>query len=115
MEIFGSRGSLKIDFNQETKIQFFDASKNHWIIGDSLPDGIRPTNFNPSSWPIGKRSLGRFMDSHIASISSFLNCLEKNIPSQINFQAALQSQELLHAAYQSAAEDGRKIVINERP
>ncbi|MGV8025695.1 MAG: Gfo/Idh/MocA family protein [Anaerolineaceae bacterium] len=115
MEIFGSRGSLKFDFNQTDRIQFFDASKNYWITTGSLPDGIQPTYFNLSNWPTGKRSLGRFMDAHVAAINNFLNCLEKVIPSQTNFQAALQSQELLHAAYQSAAEDGRKIIINEQP
>jgi predicted dehydrogenase len=53
------------------------------------------------------------MDAHVASIYNFLNCLEKAIPSQTNFQEALKSQELLHAAYQSATEDGRKIIIDE--
>jgi len=113
MEIFGSRGSLKIDFNQATKIQFFDTSKNYWTSGDSLPDGIQPICFETANWPTGKRSLGRFMDAHVASIYNFLNCLEKAIPSQTNFQEALKSQELLHAAYQSATEDGRKIIIDE--
>ncbi len=113
MEIFGSRGSLKIDFNQADKLQFFDVSKNYWTTGGVLPQGIQPTYFDPSSWPTGKRSLGRFMDAHVAAIFHFLNCLEKAIPSQTNFHAVLKSQELLHTAYQSAAEEGRKIAIHE--
>lgn len=113
MEIFGSRGSLKIDFNKADRIQFFDTSRNYWTSGSSLPDGIQPTYFDTANWPTGKRSLGRFMDAHIAAIYTFLNCLEKTIPSQTNFQEALKSQELLYIAYQSATKDGRKIIIYE--
>lgn len=109
MEIFGSRGSLKLDFYKSEIPQFFDVQKDAWISGYKLLKDIHPN----TNWPAGKRSLGRFMDSHIASITYFLNCLEEKIPSDANFESALKSQELLYAAYQSAAMEGKRVAIDE--
>jgi len=113
IEIFGSRGSLKIDFNQPERIQLWDASKNQWIVCGTLPDGIQPVFYDPTIWPAGKRSLGAFMDAHSATILSFLNCLENNAPLTADFETAFRSQQLLHTAYRSAAEGGRKIMLQE--
>ncbi|RJQ44848.1 MAG: gfo/Idh/MocA family oxidoreductase [Anaerolineaceae bacterium] len=112
MEIFGSHGSLKIDFTQADKIQFFDASKNYWISGGFLPENAPHPCYNQAIWPASKQSLGQFMDAHVASIFDFLSRLETKTPSPTNFHTALKSQELLHAAYQSAIEQGRKVFVN---
>ena len=112
MEIFGSRGSLKLDFYKSGIPQFYDAKKGAWISGYKLLDGIQSTSDPTINWPTPKHSLGMFMDSHIASIMYFLRCLEEKTPSIANFESSLKSQELLHAAYQSAALNGKKVTIN---
>lgn len=114
LEIFGSRGSIKIDFNQSETIQYYDVKKDQWISSAVLPEGITPRHFDRSRWSENKRSLGRFLSAHIAVISTFLDCLENQIPSQADFQTALKAQELLHACYQSAREDGKRVFIHDQ-
>ncbi len=111
MAIYGNRGSLMLDFYKNGTPQFFDVKKDAWISGYKLLNDIQPAYDPNANWPVGRRSLGRFMDSHIASITYFLKCLEEKTSSYADFESSLKSQELLHAAYQSATQEGKKIAI----
>ena len=110
-EVFGSRGSLKIDLSRGNQIQYFDIAKNTWLTGEILPENSTHEFYDQKMWPGSKQSLGSFMDAHIATIMDFLNRLEKQKCSSSDFQEALESQKLLHAAYRSAAQQGRKTPI----
>jgi len=111
LEIYGSQGSLKIDFNHPEKLYLFDATKKCWILSETLPHDIPATFSNSFLWPATKQSLGAPLNAHIASIVNFFNCLEKGIPSSATFKDACASQEFLHAAYCSAAEEGEKVFL----
>lgn len=113
MEIFGSLGSLRLNFNNAENVEFFDVKKNTWISGFNLPNDISHTFYDAGNWPNPRRSLGRFMNAHIASIFYFLKCLENNTASSVDFESALKTQELLHTAYESAAIEGKRVATIE--
>ncbi len=111
IEIYGSRGSLKVDLEQGNQVQLFDAKRNSWEILSALPVDISAHAYNPSLFPPSKQSLGVFMDGHIAAIMDCLHRLHEGKSSPANFNEALKAQELLHSAYTSAAQSGIKIPI----
>jgi len=99
-------------FKSEKMVEIQEA-KNKWEIGSVLPEDYRQQYYDPALWPASKQSLGPFMDAHSASILDFLIHLEKRQPSQVDFSTALKAQELLHAAYRSAAQHGQEIHPHE--
>jgi predicted dehydrogenase len=102
IQIFGSQGSLEIDFRQPSLIKFFDQKNNQTISGPldfPIPEGERPIN---EIYPPAKLSLGDFTDAHMACILDFLLNINEKRPSGVNFESALRSQEILEAAYLSA-------------
>lgn len=113
IEIYGSRGSLKVDLVNGDQVQYFDAAQDRWI---SIPSSFQSPHgeyYDPSLWPDGKQSLGRFMDAHIACIVDFLHCIHNKEKSKVNFRQALAAQELLHACYCSAGQNGEKVNIHD--
>jgi predicted dehydrogenase len=60
-------------------------------------------------WPSGKTSLGWFLDAHLACQYDFILSLAAGQPSLPDFTSALKVQEILEAAYSSAADGGKKI------
>ena len=113
LEIYGSRGSLKLDLVKRNQIEFFDVAKDEWVSGMVLPNNYSKQYYDPALWPASKQSLGPFMDAHIAAILDFLTALEDQRPSPVDFRTALKAQELLQAAYQSAASQGQKVHPHE--
>ena len=109
LQIFGSRGSLEIDFLRPNNAVFFDLKRKQTIVG--AQDFPPVENERPLSeiYPPAKLSLGDFNDAHFASIMDFLINIREKRESGLNFSAALKAQEVLEAAYLSAARSGETI------
>lgn len=109
LEIFGSQGSIDIDFSENGLIRYYDQrSKSYLPAGEgfSTPKGEHAM---AGLLPPAKTSLGSFYDSHLGSIHDFLLNIREQKESGANFQAALKAQEILEAAYLSASRDIEKI------
>jgi len=109
VQIFGSRGSLEIDFLHPQNAVYFDLKRKQTISG--ALDFPPATDERPMSeiYPPAKLSLGDFTDTHFASIMDFLLDIQENHPSALNFETALKAQEILEAAYRSAGHNGETI------
>ncbi len=109
IEIFGSLGSIEIDFNQPGSVRYYDQKRKQYQLGSQdfhTPSGDRSI----SEWlPASKFSLGWFKDAHLGSIMDFLLNISENKQSSANFDAALKAQEILEAAYISAGSNTEKI------
>jgi predicted dehydrogenase len=109
IEIFGSQGTVKVDFENQMTVDFFDAKRKQWLIG--------PQDFAPAArlrpieklWPASKQSLGYMLNAHLASAYDFLQCIQEKKPSLLNFETALAAQEILEAAYLSALKNSQRI------
>jgi len=103
MEIFGSLGSVVIDFNNPMHCTFFEQKSKQYHTGDL--DFPTPKGESEIShlWPIAKKSMGSFSDSHTASIYDFLQHIQSGKQSPLNFTDAVKTQEILEAAYLSAS------------
>jgi len=103
MEIFGSLGSVVIDFNNPMHCTFYEQKSKQYHTGDL--DFPTPKGESEIShlWPIAKKSMGSFSDSHTASIYDFLQHIQSGKQSPLNFTDAVKTQEILEAAYLSAS------------
>ena len=111
LEIFGSQGSIDIDFSQNGLIRYYDQKRKSFLpAGDgfSTPQGEHAM---ADLLPPAKTSLGSFYDSHLGSIHDFLLNIHEQKESAANFQAALSAQEVLEAAYLSASSNIEKIAL----
>jgi predicted dehydrogenase len=109
IEIIGSQGTVKVDFENPMTLDFFDAKRKQWLIGPQdfpPPAGMRPI---AQLWPASKQSLGYMLNAHLASAYDFLLCIQENKPSMLNFDTALAAQEILEAAYLSASKSSQRI------
>jgi len=109
IEIIGSQGTVKVDFENQMAVDFFDAKRKQWLIGPQdfpPPTGLRTIE---QLWPASKQSLGYMLNAHLASAYDFLQCIQENKPSMLNFDTALAAQEILEAAYLSASKSSQRI------
>ena len=109
VEIFGSQGSIEIDFSQSDTVRYYDQRRKQYQLGSegfSLPAGERPLS---AVLPQHKLSLGWFKDAHLGSIHDFLLDIFEQKESFASFDAALKAQEILEAAYLSADRNSEKI------
>lgn len=109
LQIFGSRGSLEIDFNHSQYAVYYDLQRKQSMLGDqdfTLPAGDRTLE---DIYPPHRLSMGAFIDAHFACIMDFLLCIREKRESPLNFKTALKAQEMLEATYLSAARGGEKI------
>ena len=109
VEIFGSQGSIEIDFSQSGTVRYYDQRRKQYQLGSegfALPVGERLLS---GVLPQHKLSLGWFKDAHIASIHDFLLDIREKKGSSARFEAALKAQEILEAAYLSAGRNSEKI------
>jgi predicted dehydrogenase len=109
IEIFGSQGSIEIDYSQTDSVKYFDQRRKQYQLGSQgfpTPAGERPIN---ECLPQHKFSLGWFLDAHLGSIYDFLLNIRERKESSANFKAAFKAQEILKAAYLSASRDSEKI------
>ena len=85
VQIFGSRGSIEIDFLHPQNAIYFDQERKQVLVGQQdfpLPKGEQPLS---QIRPPAKLSLGPFIDTHFASIMDFLLCIQENQPSKGQF------------------------------
>ncbi|MDP2964914.1 MAG: Gfo/Idh/MocA family oxidoreductase [Pelolinea sp.] len=111
IEIFGSQGSIEVDFSQTGSVRYYDQRRKQYQLGSQgfpTPAGERPM----SEWlPQPKLTLGWFKDAHLGSIYDFLLNIRERKESSANFEAALKAQELLEAAYLSASRNTGQIYL----
>ena len=111
LQIFGSQGSLEIDFLNPEEVILYDLQNKQVK--------FRPQDFPITSeqrpmqdiYPPKRASMGFFIDTHFASIMDFLLCIQENKPSAVNFETALKAQEVLEAAYHSADHNGETVKL----
>jgi predicted dehydrogenase len=111
IEIIGSQGTVKVDFNNLINAEFFDVHHKQWRIGVQdfpTPSGMRPIE---GLWPPSKHSLGYHLSSHLACCYDFIQCVQEKKQSALNFETALAAQEVLEAAYLSAAKSNQRIKL----
>jgi len=111
VEIFGSQGSIEIDFSQSGNVQYYDQRRKQYQLGSegfALPTGDRPLS---AVLPQHKLSLGWFKDAHLGSIHDFLLDIRENKGSSASFEEAFKAQEILEAAYLSAGKNSEKIFL----
>ena len=111
VEIFGSRGSIEIDFSQSASVRYYDQRRKQYQLGSEgfdVPAVERPLG---TVLPQHKLSLGWFKDAHLGSIHDFLLDIREKKGSSASFEAALKAQEVLEAAYLSAGNNSEKICL----
>jgi predicted dehydrogenase len=72
------------------------------------PAGERPLE---TLYPSAKFSQGLMTNVHLASAYDFLQNIAEGRPSALNFRSALAAQEVLAAAYRSAARGGERLKL----
>lgn len=111
LEIHGSLGSLKMDIGHPEQLKYYDVKRKQWIDGKlEFPPatGLRPLE---DIWPPSKQSMGYMLNAHLACCYDFLQCIQEQKPSPLDFNAALTAQEMLEAAYLSASKGGQRIQL----
>lgn len=111
LEVFGSRGALAFHIHEPESVRHYDLRKSRWSQGaiDVPPAaGERPI---AQLWPSGKYSQGLMVNAHLAAAYDFLQCVAEGTPSAVDFEAGLSVQEILEAAYLSAARGGERIAL----
>jgi predicted dehydrogenase len=111
IEIIGSKGTVKVNFNELNFVEFYDLHKKQWKIGiQEFQDssGMHPIN---ELWPPSLYSMGFYLNSHLASCYDFLQYVQEKKQSPLNFKTALAAQEVLEAAYISASKSGQRIYL----
>jgi predicted dehydrogenase len=109
LEIHGSLGSLKMDIGHPEQLKYYDVKRRQWIDGKlEFPPatGLRPLE---GLWPPSKQSMGYMLNAHLACCYDFLQYIQEQKPSPLDFNAALAAQEMLEAAYLSASKGGQRI------
>jgi predicted dehydrogenase len=95
-EIFGEKGSLKVNMKNPYIVKYFNAENNSTSL-------IYPSNelLNTLHFPQERAYLGFFQSAHTASLIEFANVVESKKPSQIaaNFKDALKAQRVVEMAY----------------
>lgn len=108
-QVFCEKGSLLFSANHPGALTMYDLESNKTIQG-VFKDVPRKNEHHISEiWPSGKTSLGWFLDAHLACQYDFILSLAAGQPSLPDFTSALKVQEILEAAYSSAADGGKKI------
>lgn len=111
ISLYGSRGSAHIDTHDPETARYYDLARGQWQAGwPSLPPlaGERPLEL---LWPAHKQSQGMMGDAHLACAYDFLQYAVEGRDSPLNFASALKTQEVLAAAYRSAAQAGDRVEL----
>ena len=111
VEVYGRKGALAFHISEPETIRHHDLRRNQWLQGRieaSAPPGERPIG---ALWPAGKYSQGTMVNAHLAAAYDFLQCVSEGKPSSVDFAAGLAAQEVLEAAYASAARGGDRVAL----
>lgn len=109
LEIYGSQGALVFHISQPHLVRFYDLTQKKWSLGALDVNEFHGDRSLAQIWPSAKMSQGLMTDAHLASAYDFMLCVSEGKPSTIDFEAGLAAQEVLEAAYRSAARDGDRI------
>ena len=111
IEIFGSKGSVKVNLEDPLTAQYYDVKRKQWLIGPQ--DFPPPLNLRPIEqvWPASKQSMGDMLNAHLACALDFLLDIREAKNSPVNFHVGLAAQEILEAAYLSAGKNGIPIQL----
>jgi len=108
-EVYGSDGSAIFHASHPELVEFHSLKRKQWLRGVlDLPPipGERPTE---KVWPSGKYSQGHFMNHHMAAEYDLLMNVADGKPSLCDFRSGAAVQEVIEAAYRSAAEGGELV------
>jgi len=108
-EVYGSKGALLFQAGDPNFARLYDLKRQQWIRGSmNLPPipGERPIEH---IWPSSKYSQGYMTNAHLAAAYDFLLNVAERKPSQVDFRAGAAAQEVIEAAYISAAHGGESI------
>lgn len=109
VQIFASEGSLEIDFNNPLNVIYYDARRQQTLSGArDFPTPADQPRLG-DIYPPAKLSMGLFIDSHFACIMDFLTSLRSGRPCPPDFVDGFKAQEILTAAYLSAANAGATV------
>jgi predicted dehydrogenase len=110
-EIYGRKGSAHFQTAQPEQARFYLSGKKQWVSGyPNMPAvaGERPIE---SLWPSSKFSQGYFTNHHMAEAMDVLLNVAERRQSLVDFCSAARDQEVVEAAYHSAADGGRRVLI----
>jgi len=110
-QVFCEKGSLLFSASNPGELMMYDLDQNK-IIQGPFRDIPRETERPISKiWPSGKTSMGYYFDAHLACQYDFMQNIVVQQPSLPDFTSALKVQEILEAAYLSAADGGKRITL----
>lgn len=110
-EVNGRQGTLIMDSKEPEQIRLHSLKRKQWISGEmDLPPipGERPI---ANLWPNSKYSLGTFLNQHMAAAYDMLWNVAEKKSSLVDFAAGAAAQEIIEAAYASAACGGERIAL----
>lgn len=108
-EVYGSKGAVLFHASDPNFARLYDLKRQQWVRGDmGLPPmpGERPIEH---TWPSSKYSQGYMTNAHLAAAYDFLLNVAEGKPSGVDFRAGAAAQEVIEAAYISAAHGGELI------
>ena len=110
-EVYGSKGALLYEARHPDSVRRFDSRRQQW--SDETADLPSPVGERPMTeiWPADKFSLGAFTNMHMAAAYDFLLNIAEGKPSPVDFHAGVAVQEVIEAAYRSAACGGDPVQL----
>jgi len=116
-EVYGSKGALSFQMAQPDTVRYFNAKQGQWQQGaihvPQIAVHVPPTAERPIEkvYPNAKFSQGMMTNAHLASAYDFLQSEAEGRPSEVNFDTAVATQEVLEAAYRSAGRGGERVEL----
>jgi predicted dehydrogenase len=111
LEIFGSKGSAVYNVTQPELARYYDGKRGQWVTGNLPTFSSEIDRPLEAVYPSPKFSQGMMTNIHMASVYDFLQCIAEGKPSSLNFDTALAVEEVLEAAYTSAARGGERLTM----
>lgn len=109
--VYGRKGSAHFETDRPEQARVYLASQKRWVSGfPDLPGlpGERPMEM---LWPNAKFSQGHFTNQHMAAAYDLLLNVAEQRSSMIDFRSAARDQAVVEAAYESAANGGRRVIV----
>ncbi len=115
IEIYGTKGSLKISDKDPLKPHYLKYEKNNNLI-EKTKEKVKDdfSSYLANIYPSPKKSMGMMIDLHLASQLNLLSNLQKKeivYKETPTFTEAAKSHKIIEKAYLSAKKEGEKIKI----
>jgi predicted dehydrogenase len=107
-EIFGTKGSLLLDFDNSGRLTFIEAGGRGSVLVSGGKPGMHEAGLLPLL-PDARQSMGPFVDAHAGAIKNIANWSAglSPFPGTPTFAEAVKAQSLVHACLRSARKDGQ--------